>query len=133
MQPERQIEPDGSPVDVDVVLESAHEGVVVSGTVRAHWVGDCRRCLESAEGDLDLRIRELCVEGADGETTYAIVNDEVDLGEIVHDACILDLPLAPLCREDCKGLCPECGANWNLETCPHGGHATRFGVIDGGA
>jgi uncharacterized protein len=124
---------DGAPVVVDVVLESAHEGVVVTGTVRAHWVGECRRCLEAAEGDLGLQIRELCVEGADGETTYAIRNDEIDLGEIVHDACILDLPLAPLCRQDCRGLCPQCGANWNLETCPHAGHAQRFGVIEGGA
>lgn len=124
---------DHTPVAVDLVLESAHEGVVVSGTVKAHWVGECRRCLELAEGDIDVQIRELCVEGADDETTYPIRNDEIDLGEIVHDACILDLPLAPLCREDCQGLCPECGANWNLESCPHRKGSVRFGVIDGGA
>lgn len=124
---------DGTPIAVDLVLESAHEGVVVQGTVRAHWVGECRRCLDVAEGDLDLEIRELCVEGADEETTYPIRNDEIDLGEIVHDACILDLPLAPLCRDDCQGLCPECGANLNVEACPHGKGRGRFGVIEGGS
>jgi uncharacterized protein len=36
---------------------------------------------------------------------------------VVRDACILDLPLAPLCRADCAGLCPECGVNRNLEQC----------------
>ncbi|MGB9111651.1 MAG: YceD family protein [Acidimicrobiales bacterium] len=124
---------DGSPIAVDLLLESAHEGIVVSGTVRAHWVGECRRCLEGAEGDLDLQIRELCVEGADDETTYPIRNDEIDLGEIVHDACILDLPLAPLCRDDCQGLCPECGANLNVEACPHAKERSRFDLIEGGS
>lgn len=124
---------DGSPIRVDLVLESAHEGIVVHGNVRAHWTGECRRCLDVAEGDLDLEIRELCVEGADDETTYPIRNDEIDLGEIVHDACILDLPLAPLCRDDCQGLCPECGANLNIEACPHTEGGRRFGLIEGGA
>ncbi len=124
---------DGSPIRVDLVLESAHEGIVVHGNVRAHWTGECRRCLDVAEGDLDLEIRELCVEGADDETTYPIRNDEIDLGEIVHDACILDLPLAPLCRDDCQGLCPECGANLNIEACPHTEGRRRFGLIEGGA
>ncbi|MGA8297352.1 MAG: YceD family protein [Acidimicrobiales bacterium] len=124
---------DRTPVKVDLALDSAHEGIVVSGTVRAQWVGECRRCLEEARGDLVVEVRELCVEGAVDDTTYPIRNDEIDLGEIVHDACILDLPLAPLCREDCRGLCPECGANWNLETCPHADGVARFGVIEGGA
>ncbi len=123
---------DGSPIHVDLVLESAHEGIVVQGKVRAHWTGECRRCLDVAEGDLDLEIRELCVEGADDETTYPIRHDEIDLGEIVHDACILDLPLAPLCRDGCQGLCPECGANLNIEACPHTGGRRRFGLIEGG-
>lgn len=126
--------PEGSPVEVDLVLESAHEGVMVSGTVHARFVGECRRCLEEASGALDVKVRELCVESADDETTYPIEGEEVDLGAIVHDACILDLPLAPLCREDCRGLCPECGANRNSETCPHvEQNLVRLVVLDGGA
>ena len=108
--------PEGSPVAVDLVLESVHEGILVTGTVRAGWVGACRRCLEPATGDLVVEVRELCVENAD-ETTYPLGRDEVSLEMIVHDACILDLPLAPLCGEGCRGLCPECGVNRNVETC----------------
>ena len=126
--------PEGSPVDVDLLLESAHEGILVSGSVRARWEGECRRCLEGASGDLVVSVRELCVESADDETTYPIEQDEVDLGAIVHDACILELPLAPLCREDCQGLCPECGANLNSETCLHGEQGSgRLVVLEGGA
>ncbi len=116
--------PEGSPVAVEVVLESVHEGILVSGTVRATWEGACRRCLEPATGELLVELRELCVENAD-ETTYPLGVDEVDLDAMVREACILNLPLAPLCGEQCRGLCPECGVNRNVEACfcadPRGG------------
>ena len=112
--------PEGEPVTVEVLLESVHDGILVTGTVSARWEGDCRRCLETASGVLELDVRELCVEEGDVETTYALASDELDLEPIAHDACILALPLAPLCKEGCLGLCPECGANRNLELCSCG-------------
>ncbi|MDA8292425.1 MAG: DUF177 domain-containing protein [Actinomycetota bacterium] len=112
--------PEGSPVRASVLLESVHGGILVSGTVSAGWTGACRRCLEDASGALSVPVRELCVEGGDVETTYALVGDELDLEPIAHDACILELPLAPLCREGCLGLCPECGADRNRERCSCG-------------
>jgi len=105
------------PVRFEGVLEAVHDGILVTGTVRAHWRGACRRCLEQAEGDLVVPVRELCVEHGDEETTYPLGHEELDLEPIVHDACILALPLAPLCSEECLGLCPECGANRNVEPC----------------
>lgn len=108
---------DGEPVRFDGVLEAVHEGILVTGTVHARWNGACRRCLERAEGELVVAVRELCVEHGDDETTYALGHEELDLEPIVHDACILELPLAPLCSEECLGLCPECGANRNVEPC----------------
>jgi uncharacterized protein len=112
--------PDGAPVTIEALLESVHEGILVTGTVSASWEGECRRCLEPARGELRLDVRELCVEEGDVETTYALTADELDLEPIAHDACILELPLAPLCKEGCLGLCPECGANRNLELCACG-------------
>ncbi|MCU1491011.1 MAG: hypothetical protein JWM85_2416 [Acidimicrobiaceae bacterium] len=109
--------PDDAPVSLEALLESVHDGILVSGTVRARWRGSCRRCLKDAEGDLEVAVRELCVEHGDEETTYALTGDQLDLEPIVHDACILDLPLAPLCSQECLGLCPECGADRNLEPC----------------
>ena len=105
------------PVRFAGVLEAVHDGILVTGTVRTRWHGRCRRCLEPAEGELVVEVRELCVEHGDDETTYALGHEELDLEPIVHDACILELPLAPLCSEECLGLCPECGANRNTEPC----------------
>ena len=110
----------GTPVAVSAVLESVHGGILVTGAVHASWEGECRRCLEPAHGELRTEVRELCVEGGDLETTYGLSADELDLEPIAHDACILELPLAPLCIEGCLGLCPECGANRNLERCSCG-------------
>jgi uncharacterized protein len=107
----------GSPVEVEVVLESVLGGVVVAGTVSASWEGECGRCLEPATGRLVARVRELYCDDADAELDYAMTADWLDLEPLAHDACILELPLAPLCEPDCLGLCPECGVNRNHETC----------------
>jgi len=129
--------PDGSPVSVDLVLESVHDGILVTGSIAASWEGACRRCLETASGRIEAQLTELCVEDADDETTYPLGGDEVDLAKIVHDACILNLPLAPLCGEGCRGLCPECGVNRNVETCScdvrRGGRPAPLSTVaDGG-
>ena len=106
-----------SDVAFDVVLESVSQGIVVSGSLTAAWEGECVRCLGPAAGRLVATVREFCSEGADPELGYAMTADWLDLEPIAHDACILELPLAPLCRPDCLGLCPSCGVNRNHETC----------------
>jgi uncharacterized protein len=109
--------PDDAEIEADLVLEAVHEGILVTGTLRAPWRGACRRCLGRAAGTLVVGVRELWSEHGDDETTYRLEGDLLDLEPLVHDACILDLPLAPLCGEGCLGLCPECGADRNLEPC----------------
>jgi len=109
--------PEGASLVADVTLESALGGIAVTGTVVAPWEGSCRRCLEPASGVLDVTVRELYTEGGDGEDTYPLVEDDVDLEPLVHDAVLLELPQAPLCRADCLGLCAQCGANRNVEMC----------------
>jgi uncharacterized protein len=111
-----RVEP-GSAVDLDVVLESVLGGIVVTGTVSASWQGECGRCLEPATGRLVAQVREVYTDQADPELEYAMTDDWLDLEPLAHDACILELPLAPLCGPDCLGLCPECGANRNYESC----------------
>ena len=111
-----RVEP-GSAVDLDVVLESVLGGVVVTGTVSACWQGECSRCLEAATGRLVAPVREVYTDQADPEIEYSMTDDWLDLEPLAHDACILELPLAPLCGPDCLGLCPGCGVNLNHETC----------------
>ena len=109
--------PEGADVDVDVALESVHGGVMARGTVRAPWVGDCRRCLQPAAGELVAEVAELFQRDSDPETTYPLRGDQLDLEPLARDAVLLELPPVPLCHEGCRGLCPMCGADRNVDPC----------------
>lgn len=115
------------PRDVDVVadvlLTSILGAVEVTGTVRAPWQGECRRCLQPVRGELESSVRELYrpadaeAHGEAEDETYEMGNDYLDLAPLARDALLLELPLAPLCRPDCAGLCPTCGVDRNIEPC----------------
>ena len=116
--------PEGSPVEVDLRLEAVMEGVLVTGTVTAALAGECARCLDPIEDRISVDFQELFVyddeadrdhDGPqDGDTEDDDVNrlegDLLDLEPLLRDAVVLALPFQPLCREDCPGLCAECGA-----------------------
>jgi uncharacterized protein len=102
---------------LDLRLESVSEGVLVSGTIRVSLIGECARCLDPLTSELEVDIQQLFVYpgneiDADDEDDEIgqLVDDYVDLEPALRDAVVLALPLAPVCREDCPGLCPECGA-----------------------
>ncbi len=109
--------PEDQPIFLEAVLEQVHEGILVTGSLHTVWRGECGRCLMPAEGILETDVRELYAEKIDDEMVYKMTADTMDLEPLVHDACILNLPLSPLCKPDCKGLCPACGANLNEESC----------------
>jgi uncharacterized protein len=112
--------PEDQPVRAEVMLASDPGGITVTGTVRASWVGECRRCGGPVVGTVEPRVRERYVpvgRTADDEDAYPLEGDELDLEPLVRDAVLLDLPLAPLCSADCLGLCPRCGTTWNLGPC----------------
>ena len=111
--------PGGVPIDVDVDLESLNDGVVVTGHISAPWQAVCRRCLGPVEGLVDVAVRELYQARPESEDAFAIDGEVLDLEPLVREAVLLDLPLAPLCRPDCAGLCPECGADRNAGDCGH--------------
>lgn len=99
--------PDDADIVVDATLESIDGAVTLTGAVEVPWVGECRRCLDEVGGVLRVDVRELFeVRPIEGET-YPIEGDEVDLEPVVRDAALLNLPLAPLCREDCPGPAPD--------------------------
>jgi uncharacterized protein len=109
--------PEGAEVEVDVVLTPIGHTVEARGEVRAPWVGSCRRCLKPASGIAVGEVLELFEDPSVEGETYPLVHDEVDLEPLARETVVLELPQAPLCREDCLGLCPECGADRNEGTC----------------
>jgi uncharacterized protein len=112
--------PDEAEVDIDLTLSSYPGGIMAVGAVTAPWVGECRRCGGPVSGTVVSSVRErFAPAGGSGqdEDAYPLSGDKLDLEPLARDAVLLDLPLAPLCTEACLGLCPRCGANWNLAAC----------------
>ncbi|GAA4530323.1 YceD family protein [Amycolatopsis samaneae] len=118
----------GAELELDLLLESVVEGVLVTGTATATARGACSRCLDPVTEDVEVELTELFAypgsateETTEEEEIPRLVDDRIDLEPIVRDAVVLALPLAPLCTEDCAGLCTECGVKWaDLE--PGHGH-----------
>jgi len=120
------------PVTVDAVLEWVSDGLLVTGTVTGGWEGPCRRCLGPLSGELATQVQELFeAKPRDGES-YPLQHDRIDLEPLAQEALTLDLPLAPLCHEDCQGLCATCGADLNLGDCgcPAPGADQRWAALD---
>lgn len=116
--------PPGSPIDLNLRLESVVEGVLVTGTAVVQLRGSCTRCLDEIASTEEVDIQELfCYPGKelDDDEARRIEADQIDLEPVLRDAVVLDLPFTPLCRPDCAGLCPDCGASLNSD--PNHSHA----------
>lgn len=81
--------------------------------------GECSRCLDPAFKDISYGF-EAKFALRPQEDEYALKGGRADLKRCVEEAIVLSLPSVIYCREDCRGLCPVCGANLNRETCEHG-------------
>ena len=106
-------------VSVALRLEAFRGGLRAKGVVGAPWQAECRRCSKLVEGYNEIAVNERFVDNPppDDEEAYPIDGDFIDLAHLVHYAVFLELPLAPLCREDCQGLCSECGIDKNEANC----------------
>lgn len=112
---------EGTPLDLDLRFESVSEGVLVSGTVDADTSGECSRCLEPFTSHVQLRLTELFAypdsvteQTTDEDELYRVEDDAIDLEPLIVDVAGLTLPLRPLCSEDCRGLCSECGIRLSI-------------------
>ena len=133
--------PVGADLALDLQLESVMDGVLVTGTATAPVTGECVRCLGTVSDTLAVRLQELFVypeasvspEQDEEDEVAQLVGDFLDLTPTLRDAVVLALPLTPLCREDCGGLCAECGER--LDDLPedhsHGTPDIRWAALQG--
>lgn len=103
--------------------------VFVLGRLRGRVRGECSRCLDAFEESVDAEfhltfVRDLpAAEGGEKELhredleVEVLTGGAVDLGEVVTEQFQLALPSRPICRDECRGLCPQCGVNRNRESC----------------
>lgn len=99
----------GSELDLDVRLESVHEGILVSAEVDAVAEGECGRCLIDIALPVEVEFQELFAYHSGEAFEYEVQDDHVDLESLIRDAVVLALPFQPVCRPDCPGLDPETG------------------------
>ena len=110
--------PAGSDLDLRLRLEAVMDGVLVTGSVAAHAAGECVRCLAEAERDLHVELTELFAYpdrlpgglADEDDDVRQLEDDRIDIEPALRDAVVLALPFQPVCRDDCPGLCVECGA-----------------------
>ena len=99
------------PIELELEIFNTRDSFVVEGKLKAELILSCSRCLQKYNSPVELDISEdvLKSEMEDEEELY--------LDEIVMDNIILSLPMKPLCSDNCKGICPECGQDLNEGEC----------------
>ena len=118
-----------APVSLTFDIEKDKQQFRLAGSVRTTLELACSRCLDPfiwpIDALFDLRYQPHALNTGEGEreieeddlSTAFYENDEIDLGQLMREQFYLSLPMKPLCRDDCQGLCVVCGANLNRVAC----------------
>jgi uncharacterized protein len=122
--------PTGGDVALNLRFEAVSEGVLVTGSAVAPLTGECSRCLDPLTSTIEVSFQELYrylpdpgEDANDGDERF-LDGDYLDFEPAFRDAVVLALPLSPLCREDCPGLCVDCGAKL-ADVEPDHGHGDK--------
>ena len=118
-----------APVLLDFDIQKDKDKFRLVGSAKTELELPCSRCLEPfrmlVDAPFDMRLlpaAELAeddereVQDEELDTSY-YRDDQIDLNELLREQFYLVLPMKPLCRDECKGLCPQCGTNWNTASC----------------
>ncbi|MEY3908884.1 MAG: hypothetical protein RLZZ90_791 [Actinomycetota bacterium] len=100
---------EGTEMDLDVRLESVHEGILATGEVFTDADGECSRCLDPLTLPVEVDFQELFAYSLTNEDDFVVQDEQIDLEQVIRDAVVLSLPFQPVCSKDCLGLCPDCG------------------------
>lgn len=115
------------PLKTSIFVMPADDGCVVRGTLTGQVVVPCSRCAENASLKIDSKYDEYeeipkapergKLEKGQGHIVFDRNAPMLDLAAVAWEELMLSLPVTPLCRDNCKGLCPDCGANLNMGAC----------------
>ena len=101
----------------EMQLEAVADGLVVRGSVTASAILRCNRCLTGIEFTATADVVQAYGPPSDDDILPIDSDGSIDLGPLLHDELSLAIPLVPVCRDDCLGLCPTCGTDLNKEPC----------------
>ncbi|MGE4548896.1 MAG: DUF177 domain-containing protein [Intestinibacillus sp.] len=98
----------------------------LTGEIETTYVTACARCLKPLGIPLSAEVDMVLIQNEDGqeetEDVFMIEGDEVDPEDVLIPALYFEINMAYLCKEDCKGLCPHCGADRNVTACDCSDH-----------
>lgn len=112
--------PISRPVQVTGSVKNIADVLVLEGQASSLLDYTCDRCMVQFSREKTVRLSYMLAEQLEGEEEDDIIlleDGEVDLGDLAYTAFVLNMDTKHLCSEDCKGLCPGCGANLNQEPC----------------
>lgn len=107
-------------VNVEGLGISEKDVILIEASVKTKLKLNCSRCLDTFIYPIDIDIEERFTKSKElqeDEELIFVEDDTLDIIQIVENCIISTLPIKRLCKEDCKGLCPECGVNKNVENC----------------
>ena len=106
-------------VSVEGVAISENDVIVINASIKTKLQLSCSRCLDTFIYPIDIDIEERFTNNKELEDQEIMFvdGDTLDITEIIENSIISTLPIKRLCKEDCKGLCSQCGANKNVENC----------------
>lgn len=112
------------PLEYALTAQASNRTITVAGELNAKLRLLCSRCLAPIDENFDIPfeerfqvMRETDPEPDDDDDFIPVTEERIELRPFLEEELVVHLPLAPLCSEDCKGLCPECGTNRNEQTC----------------
>ncbi len=108
--------------DLKLMVSRNSQGLLVEGQVQAQTPMECVRCLSAVDLQLATQFTELYAFSKRSITESELLlpeDGDIDLGPLVREYMIIEIPISALCKSDCKGLCPICGENRNDHDCQH--------------
>ncbi len=110
------------PLLLEGLLQNTGEGILsLAARIRTAYAGECARCLNPVFTELDLQIvetfRPAAADAAELEDSYPYDGNTLDVNQAIIDNLLPAMPQRLLCREDCLGICPDCGVNLNEKNC----------------
>jgi uncharacterized protein len=119
----------GTNVELDVRLESVHEGILVTVDIATEYAGVCGRCLIDIVQPLEVEFQELFGYPGEEAIDFEVQDDHVDLETPVRDSIVLSLPFQPVCQPDCPGLDPATGERLTEGTGPETSIDPRWAAL----
>jgi uncharacterized protein len=107
------------PVEFKGSLLNASGIIKLDGLLKAEYVSKCSRCLKDIICQMNIKVKEDFLEKDEstGSEVYTYQDNYILIDHVLKDNIILNLPVKQVCNENCKGLCPKCGIDFNTNEC----------------